>query len=252
MKARKPDMALCGIWIAASLILMMAAACSNRQGEGYIDQLLALESTGFKGQAPKLSTVEDLKKAIEENRAEVEKKVTAAKNLGVYYKMIALKYIDAGMYGLALESLDKAIDIFPENAQLFYYSAISSARLAKAEVAKPKEAAELFMQSEAFYKRALFLDPAYVDAMYGLAVLYAAELGLPEEAEPLVRNILAREKKNVDVMFLLARILYQRARPEEAIAVYDDILALNQPDKIKSQAQANRAQIEEELYGIGR
>jgi tetratricopeptide (TPR) repeat protein len=242
MKARKPDTALSGIWIVTSLILMTAAACSNRQGEGYIDQLLALESTGFKGQAPKLSTVEDLKKAIEENRAEVEKKVTAAKNLGVYYKMI----------GLALEALGNAVDIFPENAQIFYYSAISSARLAKAEVTKPKEAQELFMQSEAFYKRALSLDPAYMDAMYGLAVLYATELGMPEEAEPLVRNILAREKKNIDAMFLLARILYQRARPEEAIAVYDDILALNQPDKIKSQAQANKTKIEEELYGIGR
>jgi tetratricopeptide (TPR) repeat protein len=250
MKARKSGSALFGLWSAAILVLLMAAGC-RRQGEGYIDQMLALESSGFKGQTPQLSTVEDLKKAIEENRAEVEKKAIAAKNLGVYRKMLALKYMDAGMYGLALETLEQAIDIFPENAQLFYYSAICSARVAKAEVRDPKKATDLFLEAETLYKRALFLDPVNTDAMYGLAVLYAVELGMPEEAEPIIRNILKRESKNMDALFLLARVLYQRARPEEAMVVYDDILALNPPEKIKSQAQSNRKQIEEELYDVG-
>jgi cytochrome c-type biogenesis protein CcmH/NrfG len=224
----------------------------SRSGEGYLNQLQNLERSGFKGQKPPLSTVEDLKKAIEANRAEVEKKVTAAQNLGVYYKMLALKYIDADMYGLALDALKQAIVIFPENSQLFYYSAISSARMAKADVTMPAESNVLFAQSEAYYKRAIFLDPAYAEAMYGLAVLYAVELGRPEDAEPLLRSILDRQKSDMDAMFLLARVLYQRARPEEAIGMYDKILGLNPPPKIKSQAEANRLQIEEELYGSGR
>lgn len=239
-----------GIWIPMVLLLLSAASC-RRQGEGYIDQLLQLEKTGFTGRKADLSTTEGLKKAIEENRAEVEKKVAAAKNLGVYYKMLALKYMDAEMFGLALDALKNAMDIFPENAQLFYYSGISSARMAKAEVGDRKKAEELFAKAEAYYKRALALDPASVDTMYGLAVLYSMELARPEDAEPLLRQILGREKKNLDAMFLLARVLYQRGRLEEAMTAYDDILAMNPPEKLKAQAQANRKQVEGDLYDVG-
>jgi cytochrome c-type biogenesis protein CcmH/NrfG len=249
MKAGKAFSALLGIGLAAIVLL---AGCRNRQGEGYIDQLVQLEQSGFRGQPPKLSTVEDLKKAIEEKRAEVEKKVTAAKDLGVYYKMLAIKYLDADMYGLALDSLSKAIEIFPENSQLFYYSAVSSARMAKAQTADPQKTETLFQQAEAFYKRAIFLDPTYTEAEYGLAVLYAFERGAPEKAEPLLKSILEKNKSDMDALFLLARVYYQTGRSMEAIEVYDKILGMKQPEKIQKQAEDNKKQIEEELYAGSR
>ncbi len=235
--------------VGLAVLLICAAVGCKPQGENYLDRLLDLDSYGFKGQKPPLNTVEDLKKAIEENRAEVERKVKAAQNLGVYYKMLALKYIDNEMYGLSLEALTRAIAIYPENPQLFYYAAVSSARLAKADVTKPKEATDLLSQAEAYYKRAIALDPAYVNAMYGLAVLYAIELARLEDAEPLLNQVLSREKKNLDAMFLLARVYYQRGRPEEALELYNRIIDANPPERIKSQAEANKKKIEEELYG---
>ncbi len=235
--------------VGLAVLLICAAVGCKPRGENYLDRLLDLDSGGFKGQKPPLNTVEDLKKAIEENRAEVERKVKAAQNLGVYYKMLALKYIDNEMYGLSLETLTRAIAIYPENPQLFYYAAVSSARLAKAEVTKPKEATDFLSQAEAYYKRAIALDPAYVNAMYGLAVLYALELDRPEDAEPLLDQVLLREKKNLDAMFLLARIYYQRGRPEQALEMYAKVLDTNPPERIKGQAEANKKKIEEELYG---
>jgi len=232
---------------AAGLCACIALAGCNPARRAYLDSLSALE----KGQAGAASSqsIEELKKGIARYSAEVERQVKAAQNLGVYYKMLALKYLDAGMYGLALQNLDKAVEIYPENPQLAYYSAVASARMAKAEVTDSAAAAEDLLRAETFYRRAIFLDPGYVNALYGLAVLYAMELGRPVDAEPLLQTILQKEKKNVEALFLLARIRYAAGRHEQAIEIYQRIADTTQAGRLKAQALANKNAIEEELYG---
>jgi tetratricopeptide (TPR) repeat protein len=244
MKARKIFQSLTMMALAAGVLAL--AACS-RDKEGYLDRLLSLES--LKGQKPDLNTIDGLKKAIEQNKAEVEKKFTANQNIGVYYKMLALKYINDEMYGLALDALTQAMQIYPENPQLFYYAAISSARMGKAEVMDQKKMDADLAAAEKYYQRAVFLEPTYVNALYGLAVLYAVELGRPQDAEPLLKQILDREAKNLDALFLLARVEYQLARPEQAIDIYNRIMDANPPAAIKSKAEDNKRTIQEELYG---
>jgi len=232
---------------AAGLCACIALAGCNPARRAYLDRLSALEK-GQSGAASSQS-IEELKKGIARYSAEVERQVKAAQNLGVYYKMLALKYLDAGMYGLALQNLDKAVEIYPENPQLAYYSAVASARMAKAEVTDSAAAAGDLLRAETFYRRAIFLDPGYVNALYGLAVLCAMELGRPADAEPLLQAILQKEKKNVEALFLLARIRYAAGRHEEAIEIYQRIADTTQAGRLKAQALANKNAIEEELYG---
>lgn len=232
---------------AAGLCACIALAGCNPARRAYLDRLSALEK-GQSGAAASQS-IEELKKGIARYSAEVERQVKAAQNLGVYYKMLALKYLDAGMYGLALQNLDKAVEIYPENPQLAYYSAVASARMAKAEVTDSAAAAGDLLRAETFYRRAIFLDPGYVNALYGLAVLCAMELGRPADAEPLLQAILQKEKKNVEALFLLARIRYAAGRHEEAIEIYQRIADTTQAGRLKAQALANKNAIEEELYG---
>ncbi len=228
---------------ALAAFVLSLAACS-RGDDGWLKRLLNLET-----QKPDLDTIDGLKKAIEQNKAEVEKKIAANQNIGVYYKMLALKYMDDEMYGLALDALTEAIKIYPENPLLFYYAAVSSARMAKADVTDQKAMEAGLAAAEEYYKRAIFLDPTYVNALYGLAVLYAVELGRGEEAEPLLKQILDREPKNLDALFLLARTEYSLGRPEQAIDYYNKIIDTNPPAPVKAKAEANKRQIQEELYG---
>jgi cytochrome c-type biogenesis protein CcmH/NrfG len=231
----------------AALFACIALAGCNPARKAYLERLSALEK-GPSGAASSQS-IDELKKGIARYSAEVERQVKAAQNLGVYYKMLALKYLDASMYKLALENLDKAVEIFPENPQLAYYSAVASARMAKAELTDEAAAAEDLRRAEIFYRRAIFLEPGNVNALYGLAVLYAMELGRPADAEPLLKAIVAKEKKNVEALFLLARIRYSAGRPEEAIEIYKRIADTTQASRLKAQALANKSAIEEELYG---
>lgn len=236
-RALAPFLLVC----AAALILM--GGC-RRPGEGYLEPLTRMESGG----TPTSATIESLKRSIEANRAEVERKVKAAQDLGVQLKMLAIKYIDNGMYGLALQTLDSAIEIYPENPILFYYAGISAARLAKAEVADRGRMSLLYSRAEASYQRAISLDPVYVNALYGLAVLYAFELERPADAVALLERILAKEKKNFDALFILARVKYGTGRLDEAIGVYDRILALKPSAAQEKQAKTNRDRIRQELY----
>lgn len=234
------------VWAALLLACLALAGC-NPARKMYLDRLSSLEK-GPSGVASSQS-VEELKKGIARYQAEVERQVKAAQNLGVYYKMLALRYLDADMYGLALQNLQKAIEIYPENPQLFYYSAVACARAAKVSVTDAAAAADGLARAEAFYRRAVFLDPGYVNALYGLAVLYALELSRPADAEPLLQAILQREKKNIDALALLARIRYAAGRLEEAAELYQRIADTTQAGRLKAQALANKKAVEEELYG---
>jgi tetratricopeptide (TPR) repeat protein len=235
-----------GTLLAALAVAALCLAGCNPVRKGYLERLRDLEK-GPSG-ASSSASIEELRRGIARFQGEVDRQVKAAQNLGIYYKMLALKYMDAGIYGLALENLRKAIEIYPENSQLFYYSAVASARMAKAEVTDAAAAAQGLARAEAFYQRAIFLDPGYVNALYGLAVLNALELSRPGQAELLLDQVLAREKKNIDALALLARLRYAGGRLEEAAELYQRIADSTQAPRLKSQALANKRTIEEELY----
>jgi tetratricopeptide (TPR) repeat protein len=230
--------------IACALALVTLAGC-RRPGMGWLEPLKTLEPGG----PPTNAAIEELKRGIARYQAEVDRKVSAAQNLGVYWKMLALTYVDNGMYGLALEALDEAVAVYPENPILFQYMGVSAARAAKGLVADAADQARLFARSEAAYRRAIFLDPEYVNALYGLSVLLALELGRPAEAVPLLDAVLEREPKNLDALFLLGRIAYADGRYEDAVDCYDRILATRPPEKLRDQAEQNERQAKEALYG---
>ena len=236
-------LAIASVLALVSLAIVSLAGCARRAG-GWLEPLKTLEPGG----TPTTTAIQDLKRGIDRFQAEVDRKVSAAENLGVYWKMLALKYVDNGMYGLALDALDEAVAVYPENPILFNYMGVSAARAAKGIVTDAAEQARLFARAEAAYRRAIFLDPDYVNAMYGLAVLLALELDRPAEAKPLLAGVLAREPKNVEALFLLGRIAYADGRYEDAVDAFDRILDTRPPERIAEQAEENKRQAKGALY----
>jgi tetratricopeptide (TPR) repeat protein len=236
-----------GLLALVSLILL--GGCRSKAREVYLDSLTEMEKTDFKGQKVPDKTIEDLKKNIDKFQAEVDKKVKATENLGVYWKMLALRYMNGGMYGEALESLKQAIAVYPENPLLFFYQGTCAGRLGKAQTADAAKQAELYRLAENAYKRAIALDPVLVNALYALSILYAFELDRPAEAEPLLKKALEVEKKNWDCKMLLARVYYQTRRPEQAMEIYKEVADSNAAETTRKDADDNRKRIQEEIYG---
>jgi len=232
--------------VTACLLLAGLAAC-ERQDDFYTENLLLMERSA-RGQTDRSAArIEELKREIRKYRGIVEKKVEASEQLGIYHKMLAVAYMRREMYGAAYESLKEAMGYHPANSVLFYYAGVCAGQISRAQ---PQSERDLWLdRAESHYRRAIEIDPDYVEAMYGLAVLYTFELDKLAEAERLTRRVLELRARHEEASFLLANVLYQSGRLAEAAAVYKQIAESSQLDASRKEAMANKLRIEKEMRG---
>ena len=229
--------------LMASVLLMtsLLASCNLRQDD-FLEDVLALEAPSTTAEEPSEERIEELQAAIEEFRDVVEAKVEASRNMAVYYKMLASEYIERRMFGLALDALEEAIAIQPENPSLFYTAGVAAARFAKSQV-EEAEALAWFARAESYYQRCIELDPRNGDAHYGLAVLYEFELDRSAEARTLLQNLISFEPNNYPALGVLARIYVSDGRVSDAISIYEDIVANSKDPDLREQAAENRRRL---------
>lgn len=224
--------------IVASLI---TTSC-GRGTKGMLETLKEIEEGGYANLDASKATVEELKRGIELYKDVVAEKVKAAEQLSVYYKMLAMKYIDREMFNLARDALLEAIKITPENAELFYLTGVCLGRGAKAEM-NEETREKMIEEAEKYYKRALDLYPNHIEALYGLSILYIFEMDEPLEAEEYLLRLLDVSEKDTDAMFLLARVYAYQGKFEEAIDLYEKIMRISSDPDQKEKAK----EIKEEL-----
>ncbi len=161
----------------------------------------------------------------------------------VVTEALAYSYIDKGIYRVALYYFEKAIEIYPENELLFYYSGLCSAKIAKSIIRDYNLQAEWLFNAEQYYKTAIELDPYYSDALYALSVLYIYEYASPLEAEKYLLELKNIEQYDTDARFLLANVYYMTERYEDALLEYNDILKITKLEEIRENVKANQNQI---------
>lgn len=199
------------------------------------------------------TTIEELTEAIGKYQNRVEDIINAETRVGIWYKILATRYLDNGMYGKALETFRKAIEYYPENQNLYYYVGVCAGYMAKSaldyEATGSRAARDRYLDlAETSYLRAIGLQQDYYRALYGLSVLYIFELNRPEDAIPYIERALDIERKNVEAMFVAARAYYMTGKYDEAIDMYDRILSLSPDKERKAQAEANKSMIIERAY----
>ncbi len=219
----------------------LLAGCGLGQDDS-LEDVLSLEPPSIQGEGPTDERIEEIEAAIERFRDIVDAKVEASRNLGVYYKMLASEYIKRQMFGLAVDALDEAIAIQPENPSLFYNAGVSAARFAKSQGTEAETLGWL-TRAEAYYRRCIELDRRHGDAYYGLAVLYEFELNRSAEARALLEELVAFEPDNYSALGLLARIYVAEGRVPDALNIYEDIVANSKDPELRRQAAENRRRL---------
>jgi cytochrome c-type biogenesis protein CcmH/NrfG len=230
--------------LAAALALLVVG-CTRRE-DFYLGELKRTEARA--GAEADQRRIAELESGIRKYRQEVDRKVRASDQLGVYYRMLAVRYMELGMYRQAYEALEEARKIYPENPVLNYYAGVCAARLSLGQV-EDEERRQWLERAERYYRRAIELDPLHSESMYALAVLLAYELKRPEEAEALLLRLLEREKKNADALFLLGGLYFGSGRLEQALEAYRRLEGLNLSEDRRRQAGENRKKIEDEMHG---
>ena len=265
-------------------------SCQEKGDLTILETLVAMNNPVFEGEPVSKEAVDDIRKVLDQYRKEIETRIHLQEELGILYRKLAMKYLeidgigqtivdrlsqeesvfspdstresalfhqalalgyfDKKIYRMAYISLDKAIEIFPENELNFYYAGICAARIAVAEVLPDgqEEKNTWLQKSESLYRQAIKLAPNYTDALYGLSILLVYEMNRPVEAEPLLKKILDRETRNTNVLFLLASVFYMTDRYEEAIEQYETIERITKIEEIKEQARENKEKVLGELF----
>jgi tetratricopeptide (TPR) repeat protein len=231
-------------FILISLILpliLLLGACSPQRQE-YLERVRALES-GETAQVDE-ARIESLEKEIESLVKEVEEVTAGTAELGTFYKMLAVDFFDAGMYGPSLDYLRKALYIYPENHVLYYYAALCSARVAKTHGSEDARR-EGFIAAENYYLEALEIKSTYRDALYGLGILYVFELNTPERGIPYLETLASLAETRTDVRFVLARAYATLGQLDAAEKQYREIIAID-PD---AEAARNARRLLAEIGG---
>lgn len=224
--------------ILVTLTAFMLSSC-NETRKKTLARLLKTESGDYENEKISKERIEELEEGIKEYFDDVERVVKANAEIGIYYRMIALEYIDLEMYHYALENLEKALKYYPTHSVLSFYAGLSIANIARAEV-KDSKRLSLLYEAENYYITAIRIRKGYANAIYALSVLYMFDLNRPGEAGPLLEEILLRDPKNWEAKTLYARFKVVSGDIDAAIELYNEISTDAWDDEMKEQAGRNR------------
>ncbi len=200
------------------------------------------------------TTIAELTDAINKYQTRVEDIINADAKSGLWYKILAIRYMDKGMYGKALENFQTAIAFYPTNQNLYYYVGVCAGYMAKASLdfnatGSPSERDRYYALAESAYLRAISIEPKYARALYGLSILYVFELKEPEKAIPYLESELKIETRDVEAMFVLAGAYYSVGQYDDSVSLYDKIIAMK-PDKERlADAENNKGVVLNAAYG---
>ena len=237
----------CLILLAA--LFLMFPGC-DREKDTMLEELLEVEEGAYRDRDVDVSskTIDELKEGIRLLEADIERTVEAGEQLVNYHRLVAEKYMDRELYGLAASFFRKALDMQPANRLVAYRIGVCAAQVAMSQ-AEEEIRKIRFEEAERYYLYAIHLDPLYADALYALAVLYIFEMDRSGEAEAYLERLVAAESRHFRGMFLLARVYASFGRVEDAVALYDEIIRESGDDSEVDQAKRNRNQLTGDAYG---
>lgn len=188
---------------------------------------------------PTEDRVEELKRTIEQYGELVADATEAAIREADALKLLGQEYMRQELYGPALDAFEEAIRIEPRNEVLHYLAAAAAGFVGKAQ-ARADVRAEYLRIAERFYLQAIDVAPNYVDARYGLGVLYVFELGEPVQAIPHLERALEISENHAPSLFVLARAHVALGNIDEAVEAYDRIIRTAPGDEMRRRAERNR------------
>lgn len=224
------------------LVSVLFLVSCNKEQQRILNRLLDTETGEYGGEKLDEKRVEELENQVREYGDKVQELVEQTGKLGIYYKMLALEYLDNEMYGPATEYFLKSLEIYPNNHPVQYYTGLAMAQLSGARGSNT-ERQETLEEAAFHYRRAVELKPDYFNALYALSVLLIFELDRPFEAEEYVLKALDVRSSDDKTLFLLARIRVLQNRYDEAIEIYDRIIEKSSSSDARSRAKANREQL---------
>jgi len=199
------------------------------------------------------TTEAELKEAIKKYQDRIADIQMANAQIGTWYKMLAVRYLDAKMYGEALKNFQMALQYYPSNQNLFYWTGVCASYMANASLdfegtGSTGDRDNYLKLAETSFLRAISIEPKHAKALYSIGVLYVWELHKFDKAIPYLETLCATQKLDTDAMTVLAAAYYGNQDFEKSIEMYDKIIATTKLESKKAEANANKQLVMEKAY----
>ncbi len=165
----------------------------------------------------KSNAIADLKKKAAEYESRPDK-ADRSDRLGQVYYDLGMKYVEDGNWDQAIQSFEKSMEYGKKSAAVQYYTAVSYANRGK-----QLEREEDIRRAEHHYRQAIGINPDYLDAHYGLAILVYYEKGDTATGTKMMEQIVVRSRTYYRAHFALGRLYYEQGKPEKALSVYESL-----------------------------
>ena len=189
-------------------------------------------------------TIDGLRQLIAVYEAQIERNVREGAQTGSYWKILAVRLADKGMHRDAIAALERAMYYNATDPTLFFLTGESAGIIAanalQFSVNSRQEKEHFYDLAETAYKRAIELDESYAKPRLGLGILYVFDLDRPGEAIPHLVRYLELFSADVKGMFVLARAYYMTDNFEDAVELYDRIIARSKDPAVRAEAQNNK------------
>jgi tetratricopeptide (TPR) repeat protein len=198
-------------------------------------------------------TIEGLRKAIALYEDQIERNVKEGAQVGVYWKILAIRLADKGMHRDALDAFERAVQFTPEDPTLYFLIGDSASVVAASTLGfsgnSGTEKEHYTRLAETAYLRSIQLDGGYVKPLLGLGILYTFNMDRASEAIPHLERYVQLTPSDLKGMFVLARAYYMTESYDRAIELYDRIISRAKDPKVKAEAQNNKEIIRNLIYG---
>ena len=177
----------------------------------------------------------------------IDMKLQAVNQLEVVNRVLGRRYLVAGSYNLAREALEEAEFLQP-------YSAFIKKDLGEchyflgASAPDQEDRDENFKKSQAYYKKALEIDPELLEARYGFSLVLYYGFDDVQGAIDQMKVVAEQDPENVEARFALGRYYYELGEYSKALGEYieiTNILPKSSPKREK--AEANIMKINREM-----
>lgn len=199
------------------------------------------------------TTIEEIEAAIEQYQDKVAELQMTQQQIGIWYKLLGTRYLDKKMYGEAMKAFQQALQYYPDNQNLYYYVGVCAGYMSHTAMdyygtGSTELKLNYLRTAEQAYLRAIEIEGRYVRALYGLSVIYVFELDEPDKAIPHLEKLLTIDTQNIDAMFVLARAYFSSSEFDNAVKMYDKIIATSKSDEAIKNAQENKRIVLDESY----
>ncbi|MDR2734398.1 MAG: hypothetical protein LBC99_07140 [Spirochaetota bacterium] len=132
---------------------------------------------------------------------------------GAISRHIAMQEMEYELYTSAVSNLEMAVSALPNDKNSFYLLGLAYGQLSRGK-RDPAESEVLLQKSESSYRVALQIDPEYMPALYGYAIILILQKRYPE-AEKSCLELIRLEPKETRGYFALARIYFEQGAMDE-------------------------------------